>query len=245
MANVFFSKILKNIKHILKKIKKYKMQIGILVLLIFLIACGYLYYTKFFYMMKDAHKLKRYILSYGKYSVLAFFAMQVIQVVAFFIPGEIVQIAGGYIFGTVEGSIISAIGITIGSIAAFFVARLLGKAFVDRIISEGKVAGIRKFLKSEKANYAIFLIYLIPGLPKDILAYLCGVSEVRAKSFIIYSTVGRLPGIITSAYFGNKLTKGDLVVPIVIAVVMSILFIVGAIKGEKIIKKMIEKKHKG
>lgn len=229
-------------KRCIEKLIKWKLQIGLVLLSIFLMYCGYVYYSKFFGIFTNAQRIKKYILSYGKYSVIAFFVMQILQVVAFFIPGEVVQIAGGYIFGTFYGGIISVAGITAGSGAAFFIANKLGKPFVEKLL-RSKANGIKKFLKSESANYAIFLIYLIPGLPKDILAYLCGVSEVSGKSFMIYSTLGRLPAIFISAYFGAKFNKDNKVMLIIIAVVMIILFLIGAAKGEKILKRIIKSKN--
>lgn len=238
----FFNNVSSKMKIMYNRILKYKAQIGGILLIVFLAYCTYIYYSKYFYMMKDTEKVKKFILSYGRYSTLAFLVMQIAQVIVFFIPGEIVQIAGGYVFGTFYGSLISVIGITIGSVGAFFLSNFLGKPFIEKITAKNNASKFRKFLKSENAAAAIFLIYLIPGLPKDILAYLCGASGVSGKKFIIYSTMGRLPGIFVSAYFGNKLTEGNVLHLAIIAVVMIILFIIGTLKGEKILKNIIKKK---
>ncbi|MFL0253023.1 TVP38/TMEM64 family protein [Clostridium neuense] len=240
----FFNIISNKIKIIYQKIIKYKVQIGGIMLLAFFAYCAYVYYSKYFYMMKDTEKVKRFILSYGKYSMLAFLVMQIAQVIVFFIPGEIVQIAGGYVFGTFYGSMISVAGITIGSAGAFFLSNFLGKPFIEKITAQNNASKFRKFLKSDNAAAAIFFIYLIPGLPKDILAYLCGASGVSGKKFMIYSTLGRLPGIFISAYFGNKLTEGNILPLVVIAAIMTILFIIGTIKGEKILKNIIKKRSR-
>lgn len=237
-----FDNIYSKMKTIYNKILKYKVQIGVILLIAFFVYCGYIYYSKYFYMMKDASSVKKFILSYGKYSAFAFLIMQIIQVIIFFIPGEIVQIAGGYIFGTFYGSLISLAGITIGSGGSFFLSNLLGKPFIEKITAKNGATKFKKFIKSENADIAIFLIYLIPGLPKDILGYLCGASGVSGKKFMIFSTLGRLPGIFVSAYFGDKLTQGNIVPLVIIAVSMTILFIIGTIKGEKILKNIMKKR---
>lgn len=239
-----FNNIYSKMKTIYNKILKYKVQIGGILLIAFFVYCGYIYYSKYSYMMKDASSVKKFILSYGKYSAFAFLIMQIIQVVIFFIPGEIVQIAGGYIFGTVYGSLISLVGITIGSGGSFFLSNLLGKPFIEKITAKNGASKFKKFIKSDNAAIAIFLIYLIPGLPKDVLGYLCGASGVSGKTFMIYSTIGRLPGIFISAYFGNKLTEGNIVPLVIIAVVMGILFVIGTLKGEKILRNIMKKESK-
>lgn len=238
----FFNSINNKIRNIYNKILKYKVQIGGIILLVFFIYCGYIYYSKYSYMMKNASSVKKFILSYGKYSAFAFLVMQIAQVIVFFIPGEIVQIAGGYVFGTIYGGLISVAGITIGSAGAFYLSNLLGKPFIEKITAKNDASKFKKFIKSENAAIAIFFIYLIPGLPKDVLAYICGASGVKGKTFIIYSTLGRLPGIFISAYFGNKLTQGNVLPLVIIAVVMGILFVIGTIKGEKILKNIVKNK---
>jgi uncharacterized membrane protein YdjX (TVP38/TMEM64 family) len=87
-------RMMKMIGKLYEKIKKYKSYIGFAIILIFIIYVGYEYYDKYFYIFKDPVKIKNVIMSYGDYSIFAFVILQIIQVIAFFIPGEIVQIAG-------------------------------------------------------------------------------------------------------------------------------------------------------
>ncbi|MPM96479.1 hypothetical protein SDC9_143642 [bioreactor metagenome] len=102
----------------------------------------------------------------------------------------------------------------------------------------------KKVLKLGSVNYIVFLLYLVPGIPKDALAYICGISDISLKNFIIYSTLGRFPGIFLSAYFGAKIGTDNKLILIGIAVVATVLFILGVIKGEKIIKNMIKNEEK-
>lgn len=226
------------IKDLYNKIKKYKLQIGIAIIILLLVISGYMYYSKYFHILKSPQKVKEYIVSYGKFSFLAFFVMQVLQVVAFFIPGEIIQIAGGYIFGTAVGTLISVLGITVGSAVAFYISNKLGRPFVKKITSKKNINFFEKMIKNGEIKYVITLIYLIPGLPKDILAYVCGITDVNGKEFIIYSTIGRLPGIFISAYFGDRITRGDTKMLVIIAAIAIILFVIGVLKGEYILKKI-------
>ena len=111
----------------MKKIKAlFKENLSKILGRIFLIILGIVFYECFFkysYLFKDATALRDWILSYGSFSVLIFLALQVLQVVAFFIPGEIFQVAGGYIFGAYYGFLLCIIGSIIGGLVNFYIIR--------------------------------------------------------------------------------------------------------------------------
>jgi uncharacterized membrane protein YdjX (TVP38/TMEM64 family) len=211
------------------------------IIAVFLAAAAYEYYSEYFDILKNPKKVKDIILSYKQYSIFAFLALQIIQVVAFFIPGEVVQIAGGYIYGAFFGGIITLIGISMGSAIVYSISRVFGKPFIRKIISDRHLDFFDKLLKLGSVNYIVFLLYLIPGIPKDVLAYICGISDITFKNFILYSTVGRIPGIFVSTYFGSRMYGEHKGVLIAIAVLMTVLFIVGVFKGERIIKSLVSK----
>lgn len=225
------------------KLSKYKSYIVLIVVAAFFIFAAYQYYIKYFYILKDPEKVKNIIMSYGNYSMLVYIALQIAQVVAFFIPGEIIQIAGGYIFGTVWGSILSIIGITLGSGMAYGFSSYYGKPLVNKIISKKDIKFFYRILNTGSINIIVLLLYVIPGIPKDALAYICGISNISFKEFIIYSTIGRLPGIFVSAYFGAKINGGNKTLLITIAVIAVLLFGIGIFKGEKIIKGLMKKNY--
>lgn len=226
------------------KLHEYKSHIVLGIIFAILLFIAYEYYHRYFYILKNPDRIKKTIMSYGQYSILAFYILQIIQVIAFFIPGEVVQIAGGYIYGTLWGSILSLLGITTGSMVVYSISRFYGKPLINKIISAKDFKFFEKALRMGSVNYIVFLLYLIPGIPKDVLAYMCGISNITFKNFIIYSTLGRIPGIFMSAYFGAKFSVENKVVLIVIAIVAIVLFIVGLFKGEKIISGMVRTKSR-
>jgi uncharacterized membrane protein YdjX (TVP38/TMEM64 family) len=224
------------------KVAKNKQYIVLAAVLLLFIYIGYEYFFKYADIIKDPNLLKEVILSYGNFSVLVFLLMHVIQVVIFFIPGEFIQIAGGYIFGTFLGSIFSLIGITLGSLIIYSICNSYGKPFVDKLILNKKVKFFKKILNAGSKKSVVFIFYLIPGMPKDALAYICGVSNISFKDFIIYSTLGRIPAIFISSFFGQKIYAWDITTLITIGVFTGILSIVGIFKGNTIIKSMIKNK---
>jgi uncharacterized membrane protein YdjX (TVP38/TMEM64 family) len=237
--------MLEELKEIIKEgfnvIYKKRAYIMLTLIAVFMLYIAYEYYAQYFHVLRSPKQIKKLILSYGKYSVFVFFGLQILQVVAFFIPGEVIQVAGGYIYGAFLGGLLSLLGITLGSALVYGIARLFGKPLVKKIISEKHLTFFSKIIKLGSMNYIVFLLYLIPGIPKDVLGYLCGISEISFRDFLLYSTLGRIPGIFISSYFGAKIYIGSKITLIIISVVMTILFVVGVLKGEKIIKRLAKK----
>lgn len=224
------------------KVTLRKSYVAIGIILVVLISAAYFYFSRYFYIFHDPKKIKDIIMAYGSYSVVAFLVMQAVQVIIFFIPGEVIQIAGGYVFGIVYGSLYSLIGITAGSAIAYGVSWIFGKPLINKIVAEKHIVFFDRVSNLGNINQIVFFLYLVPGIPKDVLAYICGISDISFKNFILYSTLGRIPAIIVSAYFGSSMYGSNYKVLIFIAVIMIILFAAGILKGEKFITKFTRKK---
>lgn len=227
---------MEKIRGFIKKQKNNIIGIFIILLLILLFREYLIEYAHYF---KNPEDLRNLILSFGSYSFLAYIAIQISQIIIFFIPGELVQIAGGYIFGSFGGYILSFIGILIGSAVSFSMARLLGKRFVEKIVfSEDKwiFKKIEKMKKyPEKFKKLVFIMYLIPGIPKDILGYICGVTDMKLKDFLVISMIGRTPALFISCFFGDSISRDNLAMLIVIGLVSLVILIFGVLKGKKYI----------
>jgi len=148
-------------------------------------------------------ELRAWVRGFGVVAPLAFIAVQVVQVVIFIVPGEVPQIASGYLFGVVGGLVLTSLGIAIGSAIAFLASRLLGIDFLLAILRHEQLERMRQVAASPRATITFFLFFLIPGIPKDILCYVAGLSRMRFVVFIVISTVGRLPGIVGSVVMGD------------------------------------------
>lgn len=218
-----------------KKLKKYISNGLIWAIVIVVLIAFYYEFSKRFTIFRNPDELKALILSFGSYSIIAYIILQMIQVIIFFIPGELVQVAGGYIFGPVLGGITSAIGIILGSAVAYIIAKVLGKKYINKLIEKNNLTKTKKLLDAGSNKIVIFIIYFIPGIPKDILVYAAGVSNISLADFLIYSSIGRLPWIITSAIFGHNINSGNYISMIIIGVVSGGLFLIGILKGHKII----------
>ena len=159
--------------------------------------------------------------------------IQILQVVVAFIPGEFVELASGIMFGPVLGLVLCLIGLNIGTIIIFGLVKLLGKPFVDENVSDQN----QKFLflnNSNRTLIILFFIFLIPGIPKDILIYLVPLTKVKMWQFLIVSSVSRIPSILTSTIAGTSIINGDYLVAGIIMGISLILAIIGIIFNKQI-----------
>lgn len=182
----------------------------------------------------SAERIQEVVASWGVSAPLGFIFLQFIQVVIFIIPGEIPQIAGGFLFGMWLGSFYSIAGILLGSAFNFFLARLLGVPFVRTLFKPERIGKFNKITHSTRAQIAFFLLFVIPGIPKDSLCYVAGLSSLRFPAFLFITTVGRLPGIIGSAAMGDAAASSRWVLAIIILSIATILFVLGLIFRERI-----------
>jgi uncharacterized membrane protein YdjX (TVP38/TMEM64 family) len=186
----------------------------------------------------DPDQFRDYINSFGSLSVLVFIGFQILQVVVAAIPGEFVQIAGGYVFGTLWGTVYSVAGILIGACIAFFFARLLGVKVVNALVSEKNVEKFRFIINNRKAEFVIFLLLLIPGLPKDILVYVAGLSPIKPLRFFLIFIVARMPGLVGSSFIGSSVQSQNYLMAVIVFVVSCLLFFIGLFTKDLIMSKI-------
>ena len=150
---------------------------------------------------RDKHFLNETVASWGWMAPLVFIAIQALQVIIAPIPGEITGPAGGALFGTLWGVVYSTIGLTAGTLICFWLGRVWGEPLIRPWLSEHHWNRMSFILEAEGVILC-FILYLIPGFPKDIISYLFGMSPMPFGVFAVVSTLGRIPGTIISSYFG-------------------------------------------
>jgi uncharacterized membrane protein YdjX (TVP38/TMEM64 family) len=190
--------------------------------------------------------IQAWIAGYGAVAPLIYIGVQVFQVVIFIVPGEITQFVAGYLFGIFPGTVYSLIGITIGSAIDFGLARLLGRAFVEGVFGAERVARFDTFTENKRPQTAFFLLFVIPGIPKDILIYVAGISRLRFWMFLFVSMAGRLPGIVGSALIGSSAAEQQWVLGGVVFGVSSVLFVLGVVFRDRLhqlLESITNRKH--
>jgi len=137
--------------------------------------------------------MTQFLSSLGPLSFIGFIVMQASQVVISPIPGEVTGFIGGFLYGKFLGIILSTIGLTLGSWIAFSLSRYFGRPFVEKFVRK-ETMDRYDYLLHHKGAFLVFLLFLIPGFPKDYLCYILGLGHLGTKEFLIISTVGRFLG---------------------------------------------------
>ncbi len=143
--------------------------------------------------------------SHGAWGCVAYVGMVFLQVVVAIIPGEPLEIAGGYAFGAWWGTVLSLIGAVLGSAAVFALVRRFGRPLAEVFFPAEKLDSLRFLHTSPKGNALFWLIFTVPGTPKDLLCYFAGLTDMTWRSWLLIATVGRLPSIVTSTVGGGAL----------------------------------------
>jgi uncharacterized membrane protein YdjX (TVP38/TMEM64 family) len=159
----------------------------------------YYYHLSAYFLSKE--RAVAFIKSY-RYDELVFIALQILQVVMAPIPGEVTGIIGGYIYGPFLGALYSTIGLTIGSWLAFSIARIFGLPLVEKVV-KAETLQQYDYVIQHKGALIAFLLFLIPGFPKDVLCYILGLSHIGTCRFLLISTVGRLLGTVLLSLSGS------------------------------------------
>lgn len=146
----------------------------------------------------------------GMWGVLALLGVQVLQIIVAIIPGEPVELAAGAMYGAWGGLALCLLGCLLGSALVFQTVRKKGRAAFERT-SLGQKLKEYRFLQDEaRLEGIVFLLYLIPGTPKDILVYVCGLSPLPLGRFLLLSTLARVPSVVTSTWAGASFAGNDL-----------------------------------
>lgn len=186
--------------------------------------------------------------SLGPLSFLGFIFLQAVQVVAAPIPGEVTGLLGGFLYGRLLGVFLSTIGLTIGSYVAFALGRTFGRPFVERFVNK-RTMGRFDYLLHHKGAFLVFLLFLIPGFPKDYLCYILGLGHLSTTEFLVIGGTGRLFGTILLTLGGDYIRHAQyksFFILIGIAIVVVFFAMAYRTKLERIFRKwhVIEYKRK-
>lgn len=189
-------------------------------------------------LLKDKERFKEFLDSFGPLAQIVFVLLHIIQVIIFMIPGEIIEAAGGYVFGAWRGILLSLIGINIGVSILFLLTKKYKESLVNKLIPKSFREQFQKILSTKKLTLIVFLIYLLPGIPRDGLVLICGLSKIDFKNFMFYSTLGRMPALIMSSYYGQNIALGNKGIVIMATVIIVSIFAIGVIFKESIYKSL-------
>ena len=153
----------------------------------------------------DPDKFRDWVEGHGVWGMLAYMGMVAVQVLAALIPGEPLEIAGGYAFGAVKGTLLCLLAASLGSAAVICLVRRYGLRLVEVFFPKEKIQSLRFLRSSPKRTLLFLLIFMLPGTPKDLLCYYAGLTDIKLPVLLIICSLGRLPSIVTSTAGGDAL----------------------------------------
>ncbi len=132
-----------------------------------------------------------------------------LQVIIALIPGEPIEIIAGYVFGGWMGMVLCLIGLALGSLVIIAAVKKHGMKLVSLFVKREQLDNLRFFKDSRKRDVTTFLLFLIPGTPKDVLTYLVGLAPINIWKYLLITTIARIPSVITSTMGGTMLASNN------------------------------------
>lgn len=218
-------------------IKHKKLIIISLISIIIIAIISLLLYQPFENLLNDPTILKQQLDNFGNWGKVFLALAMMLQIVIVFLPGEIIEVASGFCYGTFEGMLICLSGAIAGTIIIYSTVNKYGIKLVNKFFDNNQIHEI-SFLKKEKhLEVIIFIIFFIPGTPKDILTYLAPFTKIPMSSFILITTIARIPSVITSTIGGNALYDQNYHFTLFVFVITAIISIIGLFCYKKYLRK--------
>lgn len=208
-------------------------KIAAIIVLLALCALGLAVYARYgsriTNLMKDPERLRMWMERYGWKSRLIYAGIVCAQVIVAMIPGEPLELAGGYMFGGLEGTILCMAGIALGSAIVFGMVRLFGRKLVELFFSREKIESLRaRMLRNPKRLVMMTVVLMtLPGTPKDLLTYCAGLTPISFGTWMLISTVCRIPSVVTSTVGGGAMGNGDYLAAAIVFAIAALLCLGG------------------
>lgn len=192
---------------------------------------------------KAAENFRDIILSYGTWGAIVALGIQVLQVIVSPIPGQVVEIGVGMAYGEIEGSLLCLLGSAIAALMIMAFVKKFGVKFVELFVPIDRINDIKIINSEKKLELAAFVLFFIPGTPKDPLIFFFGVTKIRTWRLVIIQTIARAPAIFATTYGGKLLASGNYTAAVVTFLIIGALAIVGMLCYSKILKFLQNRKE--
>lgn len=183
--------------------------VGGLAVLLGLLAAGALLTGRYGGLLTDPAAVRAAVAALGPFAPVGFVLLQAAQVIVAPVPGHVLSFAAGYLFGPLWGFVYSMVGATLGTLVAMGLARRYGRPWVERVISPAALDRFDAAL-GEYGLLGVFLVFLLPGFPDDVVCLVAGVSELDLRRVLVASVLGRAPGYAVLVASGAGLAEGRL-----------------------------------
>ncbi len=192
--------------------KKQQRTVSIAALWIFLAVCAGLCVgvgAPMLRLARDPEGFRQWVDGFGIWGRAMYAGVVALQVVVAFIPGEPLELAGGYAFGAWEGTLLALAGIVVGSGLVFLLVRRFGRGLAEVFFPGRKLESLPFLRDSGRTRTTAFLLMLIPGTPKDLLSYAAGLTQLGLWEWLGIVAVARIPSVVGSTVSGGAAGSAD------------------------------------
>lgn len=175
------------------------------------IYAGWRYLPSVYTWLMDAEAVRAYVAEHAFLSRLALVGINFVQVLLAFLPGEPVELASGYAFGFVEGTVLCLVASAIGTTIIYGAVHRWGRRVVELFFAQDMLERYAWLRDARKLELVMLIAFLIPGTPKDFLTYFAGLTAMRFHAVLLIATLGRLPSIVTSTIAASAFGDGNYV----------------------------------
>jgi uncharacterized membrane protein YdjX (TVP38/TMEM64 family) len=187
-----------------EKGKRVWVQIALLIAFILAVSAALWYWREpVWAFFNNQERVRAWIRGFGPWAPVISIGLNAAQVLAAPLPGQIIGIANGYLYGLWLGTLYSMIGLVVGRTVAMLLGRWFGRPLVERLIKREQLAKWDGIAHRRGALF-FFLIFLLPFLPDDIVCFLVGLSPLPILRMGVLSALGGLPGVFVSCWVGAK-----------------------------------------
>ncbi len=177
-------------------------------------------------------------------SVILYVVLQAVQIIVAIIPGGPMQLLGGMLFGKLFGFLFCMLGTLLGTVTVYYLVKLIGSPLVEAFVAKKNFKTLKILENQRRLEILVFVMFLLPGIPKDALTYLVPLTRLPAERFFVISTVARAPAIFMSIMVGDSLSKGNFLQSVMFFLVLVAVATVGVLYKDKVISIFKNQKEK-
>lgn len=186
--------------------------------------------------MSSSEEFMMFLEGFGWKGRFILLGLQCIQVIFALIPGEVIEFGAGYAYGVLEGTLICMMGIALCSSGIFLLVKKFGTPLVELFLSREKISQLRFLNDEKKLKRLVFLLFFIPGTPKDALTYFVGLTKLTLQEFLTISLIARIPSVISSTICGHMMMKQNYVTTIIVYAITAAVSGIGYLLYKQILK---------
>ena len=159
--------------------------------------------------LADARAVRAFVSDHAFVSRLAMLGINIVQVLLAFLPGEPVELASGYAFGFWEGTALCLVASGLATSMIYWATRRWGWKLVGLFFDRSLFDRFSWLKSAKRLELIMFIVFLIPGTPKDFLTYFAGLTNMRFLPVVLIATFGRIPSIVTSTIAASAVGSGN------------------------------------